>query len=188
MSAYTTAALSRPANQAMHQAMVARFGGVELMSGNFTESVVEEAALEWFGALGYRVMFGPTIAPGEPAAERASYEQILLDGRLHDALRRLNPAVPAEAVDEAFRKLTRISSPQLVDANHELHYYLLDVIDHQWAYAMREPHQERSRNIELARYRLEARRRGHGIETVLDSAQIGAGYAQSACQIAKAEP
>ena len=23
------------------------------MSGNFTESVVEEAALEWFGALGY---------------------------------------------------------------------------------------------------------------------------------------
>ena len=96
------------------------------MSGNFTESVVEEAALEWFGALGYRVMFGPTIAPGEPAAERASYEQILLEGRLRDALRRLNPAAPPEAIDEAFRKLTRISSPQLVDANHELHYYLVN--------------------------------------------------------------
>ena len=96
------------------------------MSGNFTESVVEEAALEWFGALGYQVVFGPTIAPGEPAAERTTYEQVLLEGRLREALRRLNPAVPAEAIDEAFRKLTRISSPQLVDANHELHYYLVN--------------------------------------------------------------
>lgn len=34
------------------------------MSG-FTESVVEEAALEWFAALGYAIAGGPTIAPGE---------------------------------------------------------------------------------------------------------------------------
>jgi type I restriction enzyme R subunit len=96
------------------------------MSGNLTESVVEEAALEWFGALGYQVVFGPTIAPGEPAAERATYEQMRLEGRLREALRRLNPAMPAEALDEAFRKLTRISSPQLVDANHDVHYYLVN--------------------------------------------------------------
>jgi len=94
--------------------------------GPFTESVVEEAALEWFGALGYAVVAGPSIAPGEPAAERTSYEQVLLEGRLREALRRLNPTVPGEALDEAFRKLTRISSPQLVDANHELHYYLVN--------------------------------------------------------------
>ena len=58
------------------------------MSGNFTESVVEEAALEWFGALGYQVVFGPTIGPGEPAAERTSYEQ---DQRA-DRYVRLRPA------------------------------------------------------------------------------------------------
>jgi len=96
------------------------------MSGNFTESVVEEAALEWFGALGYQVVCGPTIAPGEPRAERNGYGHVLLEGRLREALRRLNPAVPAEAIDEALRKLTRISSPQLIDANHELHYYLVN--------------------------------------------------------------
>ena len=96
------------------------------MTVPFTESVVEEAALEWFGALGYAVVAGPSIAPGEPAAERTSYEQVLLEGRLREALRRLNPTVPDEALDEAFRKLTRISSPQLVDANHELHYYLVN--------------------------------------------------------------
>ena len=62
------------------------------MSTPFTESVVEEAALEWFGALGYAVVAGPSIAPGEPGAERSSYEQLVLEGRLRDALHRLNPA------------------------------------------------------------------------------------------------
>lgn len=35
------------------------------------ESVVEQAALGWLRELGYATLFGPDIAPGEPAAERA---------------------------------------------------------------------------------------------------------------------
>ncbi|MEZ4221374.1 MAG: type I restriction endonuclease subunit R [Polyangiaceae bacterium] len=92
----------------------------------FTESVVEDAALEWFGELGYRVVHGPDIAPGEPAAERESYEQVVLEQRLRDALTALNPGVPQEGLDEALRKLTRISSPQLLDSNHEFHDYLVN--------------------------------------------------------------
>jgi len=34
----------------------------------FSESVVEDAALEWLGLLGYQMLYGPDIAPGEPAA------------------------------------------------------------------------------------------------------------------------
>ncbi len=37
----------------------------------FTESVVEEAALEWLEGLGYAVLGGPEIAAGEPGAERS---------------------------------------------------------------------------------------------------------------------
>lgn len=92
----------------------------------FTESVVEEAALEWFEALGYTITGGPSIAPGEPGQERRTYADVVLDGRLRDVLARLNPTVSREGLDEAFRKLTRISSPQPVDANHELHYYLVN--------------------------------------------------------------
>jgi type I restriction enzyme R subunit len=92
----------------------------------FTESVVEEAALEWFEALGYTITGGPSIAPGEPGQERRTYADVVLDGRLRDALARVNPTVSREGLDEAFRKLTRISSPQPVDANHELHYYLVN--------------------------------------------------------------
>ncbi len=92
----------------------------------FTESVVEEATLEWFEALGYTITGGPSIAPGEPGEERRTYADVVLDARLRDALARLNPAVSRDGLDEAFRKLTRISSPLPVDSNHELHYYLVN--------------------------------------------------------------
>jgi type I restriction enzyme R subunit len=94
------------------------------MSG-FTESIVEEAALAWFEALGYAVVAGPTIGPGEAAEERRSHADVVLEGRLRRALARLNPTVSREGLDEAYRKLTRIASPHPVDANHELHAYLV---------------------------------------------------------------
>ena len=37
---------------------------------SLNESIVEDAALEWFGELGYAVGHGPQLAPGEPAGER----------------------------------------------------------------------------------------------------------------------
>ena len=36
---------------------------------SLNESIVEDAALEWLGELGYAVGHGPHLAPGEPAAE-----------------------------------------------------------------------------------------------------------------------
>jgi type I restriction enzyme R subunit len=92
----------------------------------FTESVVEQAALAWFEALGYAIVGGPSLGPGEPGEERRGYADVVLVGRLRDALARLNPSVSREGLDEAFRKLTRISSPQPVDANRELHQYLVN--------------------------------------------------------------
>ncbi|MBX3184297.1 MAG: type I restriction endonuclease subunit R [Polyangiaceae bacterium] len=92
----------------------------------FSESTVEQAALGWFEELGYAVIHGPTIGPGEPDEERSSYAQVVLERRLREALVRLNPDVSREGLDEAFRKLTRIASPQLIDANHELHHYLVN--------------------------------------------------------------
>jgi type I restriction enzyme R subunit len=92
----------------------------------FTESVVEEAALEWLEALGYSVLAGPDIAPGEPAAEREDYGEVVLAARLRDALARLNPHVPADALEEAFRKLSRPELPSLVANNHVVHKWLVE--------------------------------------------------------------
>jgi type I restriction enzyme R subunit len=65
---------------------------------SLNESIVEDAALEWFGELGYAVGHGPHLAPGEPAAERDSFSEVVLVGRLRAAIRRLNPAIPSRTL------------------------------------------------------------------------------------------
>jgi type I restriction enzyme R subunit len=94
----------------------------------FAESVVENAALTWLAALGYVVLHGPEIAAGEPAAERndATYRDVVLERRLREALVRLNPDLPAEALEDAFRKLTRADAPSLVERNRIVHRLLVD--------------------------------------------------------------
>jgi len=84
------------------------------------ESIVEDAALILPAAtltrplpagegreLGYAVGHGPQLAPGEYAGgtltpalsqgERESYSDVVPVGRLREAIRRLNPAIPEEA-------------------------------------------------------------------------------------------
>ena len=94
----------------------------------FTESVVEDAALAWLEALGYAVLHGPDIAAGEPGAERGdpNYRDVVLEGRLRQALARLNPDLPPEALEDAYRKLTRADAPSLVERNRAVHRMLVD--------------------------------------------------------------
>lgn len=90
------------------------------------ESTIEEAALEWFQALGYAYLPGPDIAPGEPAAERDSFGDMVLVERLRRAIDRLNPDIPAEAREEALRKVLRPESPSLIANNRAFHGMLRD--------------------------------------------------------------
>ena len=92
----------------------------------FTESVVEDAALAWLESLGYVIKHGLEIAPGELFAERTDYGQVVLEQRLRDALVRINPQLPAEAVNDAFRKLTRPEGPTLEARNRAVHRMLVD--------------------------------------------------------------
>ena len=92
----------------------------------FTESVVEQAALAWLEAAGWQVAHGPDIAPDMPAAERRDYGEVVLAQRLRDALARLNPTLPVEALADAFRKLTRPEGAELVARNRALHRLLVD--------------------------------------------------------------
>lgn len=92
----------------------------------FTESTVEEAALAWLESAGWQVAHGPDIAPDMPAAERADYGEVVLARRLRDALGRLNPDLPSEALDDAFRKLTRPEGAELIQRNRALHRLLVD--------------------------------------------------------------
>jgi type I restriction enzyme R subunit len=98
---------------------------------NFSESVVEDAALEWLKELGYSVLHGPEIAANEPAAERddSGYQDVILGRRLRQELQRLNPALPVEAINDAYKRLTRLDEPSLVTRNHAFHKMLVDGVN-----------------------------------------------------------
>jgi hypothetical protein len=64
------------------------------MNDVFAESTVEDAALEIFPGLGHKVLYGPTIAPGEIFAERASCAEVVLVERLRQTLTRINSEIP----------------------------------------------------------------------------------------------
>ena len=92
----------------------------------FSESHVEDAALEWLFELGYAVLHGPDISPDGPAPERVSYDQILLTVRLREALERLNPHLPTETLEEVLRKVQQTETPSLIEENRRLHRYLIE--------------------------------------------------------------
>jgi type I restriction enzyme R subunit len=93
---------------------------------HLTESDIESAALAWLSGLGWRVAHGPEIAPDTLLAERRDYGEVVLAQRLRDALARLNPDLPAEALEDAFRKLTRPEGADLIQRNRYIHRLLVD--------------------------------------------------------------
>ncbi|MDD2889336.1 MAG: type I restriction endonuclease subunit R [bacterium] len=96
-----------------------------------TESEVEQAALEILLELGYKILYGPDIAP-EPdgkTPERQSYSDIVLVDRLKDAINKLNPNIPQEAKEEALKKILRNESPNLITNNQQFHKILVNGLD-----------------------------------------------------------
>jgi type I restriction enzyme R subunit len=72
------------------------------------------------------VAHGPEIAPDMIGAERTDYAKVILEQRLRDALARLNPALPSEALDDAFRRLMRPEGPTLEARNRAVYRLLVN--------------------------------------------------------------
>ena len=90
------------------------------------DSIVEAAALDWLSGIGWGVAHGPDIAPDTPDAERRDYGQVVLERRLRDALAELNPSLPGEALDDAYRRLIRPEGSTLEARNRAFHRMLVD--------------------------------------------------------------
>jgi len=94
-----------------------------------TESEVEQVALAILAELKYKVIYGPDIAPDGSKPDRKSYADIILLGRLRDAIDRFNPGIPSEAKEEAMKQILRTESPDLVVNNRRFHKMLADGVD-----------------------------------------------------------
>ncbi len=89
----------------------------------FDETTVENAALDWLRGLGWEIASSRDALPGSGAL-RASYGEVFLPSLVQDALARLNPDLPAAALDDAFRKLTRPEGSGIVARNRAFHSML----------------------------------------------------------------
>jgi len=99
------------------------------MPKNFCESHLEEATLEWFEELGYEIVFGPDIAPDGEYPEREDYSDVILNDRLKEALTRINPRMPSDVIEDAFRQITIPQSPSLIMNNKAFQKMITDGID-----------------------------------------------------------
>lgn len=89
------------------------------------EQQLEDLCIGWFQETGWQFVHGPDIAPDATNPERADYRQVLLRDRLLGALARINPHIPAAALEQAAHIVQTISEPQAVVRNRSFHRLLL---------------------------------------------------------------
>ena len=90
------------------------------------EDTVEQATITWLNELGYAHRHGSDIADDSLTPERSSHQDVVLIDRLRESLAHLNRDIPADALDEALRKVVRPESPSLFDNNRVFHRLLVE--------------------------------------------------------------
>ena len=93
------------------------------------EQSVEDASLELLQEMGYKVVYGPDIAPDGERPERARWDDVVLVERLRSAIDKFNPNIPSEAKEEAIKKILRSTSHKLIQNNKVFHNYLVNGVE-----------------------------------------------------------
>lgn len=91
-----------------------------------TESALETFAIKLFERLGYTHIHAPDMAPDGDHPERRDYAEVLLTGRLEQAVRRIHPKLPADVLHMALKEVQRIGSPDLLADNETFHRLLTE--------------------------------------------------------------
>lgn len=90
----------------------------------YSEAMLEVDALELLGELDWQPTEGKELAPG--SGERENWSDIVLRGRLLNALRNLNPGVPDEYLRQAMAEVLTPQSQSAIAENHRLHEILVE--------------------------------------------------------------
>ena len=67
--------------------------------------------------------------PHEGFAKDREYDEVVLKSWLRNAMAKLNPGVPADAQEEAMKKVLWTDSPNLFQNNYAFHKYLTNGVD-----------------------------------------------------------
>ena len=108
-------------------------------------NLTEQSLIEWLQTQGYEHAYGPTIAPGQPNAEREDFRGVVLKNRLLSAIRRFNPQLPAEQAEQVVNDITGYHNADLVLGNKEMFSLITEGVKKTW----RESGEEKTEVIKL---------------------------------------
>jgi type I restriction enzyme, R subunit len=91
-----------------------------------TENEIEQDLMALLEQIGYTITSDSVIGPDGTNPERRSYGDVILTSRLQEALERLNPTIPAEALEEAFKAVWMASHTEVLAENQRLHRLMVE--------------------------------------------------------------
>ena len=98
------------------------------MSNILYESEIEQISLELLrDENGYVILYGPDLLEG--ASPERGYSEVVLKNRLRAAINRINPRIPEEAREEAYKKALRTQALTVIDNNEAFHHLLTEGVD-----------------------------------------------------------
>jgi type I restriction enzyme R subunit len=87
------------------------------MSNALNEDGYEHQCINWLKGIDWKWKYGPDIAPEGTAPERSSYKEVILGERLEDAIARINPGLPKDAIRSVHQLLSSPGETDLLRAN-----------------------------------------------------------------------
>ena len=96
---------------------------------SFTEDVVEQAVLTTFEELGWVFADPNVIGPDGSDKARPSYSDVVLIDRLRAAAARINPDLPADAIEDALKQVMPAQTPSLIEENRRIHTLIVRGVD-----------------------------------------------------------
>jgi len=87
------------------------------MNISLNEDGYEHQFINWLKDIGWAWKYGPEISPDGLSPERSSYKDVILNERLEEAIRRINPDLPKDNIRSVAQLLSSPGETDLLKAN-----------------------------------------------------------------------
>lgn len=108
-------------------------------------NLTEQSLIEWLQGQGYEYVYGPSMAPGQPNAEREDFRGVVLKNRLLTAVRRFNPQLPAEQAEQVVDDIAKYHNADSILGNKEVFAFVTEGVKKTW----REGGEEKTEVVKL---------------------------------------
>ncbi|MBE7686443.1 HsdR family type I site-specific deoxyribonuclease [Tenacibaculum piscium] len=88
------------------------------------ENIVEQSLIDQLIGEGYSYYNGTDISPISDNPQRESFNSVILEEHFKKSLKKLNPTLPATALNEAYQKVINLGTEDIMENNERFHTLL----------------------------------------------------------------